>query len=51
MRAADPVSVLFVLTRWAVERDVQLPDLEVRCPSLEDIYLQLTDHPAEEAHR
>jgi ABC-2 type transport system ATP-binding protein len=43
MRAADPVSSLFVLTRWAVERDLRLPDLEVRRPSLEDVYLQLTD--------
>jgi ABC-2 type transport system ATP-binding protein len=49
VRAADPVSSLFVLTRWAVERDVQLPDLEVHRPSLEDIYLELTDTP-EEAH-
>jgi ABC-2 type transport system ATP-binding protein len=42
-RAADQVSSLFVLTRWAVERDLSLPDLEVRRPSLEDVYLQLTD--------
>jgi ABC-2 type transport system ATP-binding protein len=43
VRAADPVSSLFVLTRWAVERDLDLPDLEVRRPSLEDVYLHLTD--------
>ncbi len=47
VRAADPVSSLFVLTRWAVEHDLHLPDLEVRRPSLEDVYLQLTG----EAHR
>ena len=47
LRAADPVSSLFVLTRWAVEHDRQLPDLEVSRPSLEDIYLQLTDTPEE----
>jgi ABC-2 type transport system ATP-binding protein len=47
VRAADPVSSLFVLTRWAVEHDRQLPDLEVSRPSLEDIYLQLTDTPEE----
>jgi ABC-2 type transport system ATP-binding protein len=40
---ADAVSALFVLTRWAVEREVGLPDLEVRRPTLEDVYLQLTD--------
>ncbi len=43
MRMADPVASLFVLTRWAVEREISLPDLEVRRPSLEDVYLQLTD--------
>jgi len=47
--AVDPVSTLFVLTRWAIERDVSLLDLEVRRPSLEDVYLQLTDEP-KEAH-
>jgi ABC-2 type transport system ATP-binding protein len=47
VRAADPVSSLFVLTRWAVEHGWQLPDLEVSRPSLEDIYLQLTDTPEE----
>jgi ABC-2 type transport system ATP-binding protein len=50
MRTADPVSSLFVLSRWAVEHDLKLPDLEVRRPSLEDVYLQLTDTPRE-AHR
>jgi ABC-2 type transport system ATP-binding protein len=43
VRTANPVSSLFVLTRWAIEHDVNLPDLEVRRPSLEDVYLQLTD--------
>jgi ABC-2 type transport system ATP-binding protein len=50
VRTADPVSSLFVLSRWAVEHNLQLPDLEVRRPSLEDVYLQLTDTP-QEAHR
>jgi ABC-2 type transport system ATP-binding protein len=50
VRAADPVSSLLALTRWAVEHDISLPDLEVRRPSLEDIYLQITDAP-EEAHQ
>jgi ABC-2 type transport system ATP-binding protein len=47
VRAADPASSLFVLTRWAVERELSLADLEVRRPSLEDVYLQLTDSPKE----
>jgi len=46
-RSADPVSSLFVLTRWAIEHELNLPDLEVRRPSLEDVYLQLTDPPKE----
>ncbi len=47
--AADPVSSLFVLTRWAVERDLTLPDLELRRPSLEDVYLQLLERAKETA--
>jgi ABC-2 type transport system ATP-binding protein len=47
LRSADPVSSLFVLTRWAIEHELNLPDLEVRRPSLEDVYLQLTDPPKE----
>jgi ABC-2 type transport system ATP-binding protein len=43
VRAAEPAASLFVLCRWAVERDISLSDLEVRRPSLEDVYLQLTD--------
>ncbi len=49
IRAEDPVSAQFTLTRWAIEHNLTLPDLEVRRPSLEDVYLQLTD-ATEEAH-
>jgi ABC-2 type transport system ATP-binding protein len=49
LHVADPISSLFVLTRWAIEREVALPDLEVRRPSLEDVYLQLTN-ASTEAH-
>jgi ABC-2 type transport system ATP-binding protein len=38
----DPVSALFSLTRWALEHDHDLPDLELRRPTLEDVYLHLT---------
>jgi ABC-2 type transport system ATP-binding protein len=38
----DPVSALFSLTRWALEHDYELPDLELRRPTLEDVYLHLT---------
>jgi len=50
LRVEDPISPLFTLTRWAFEGNVELPSLEVRRPSLEDVYLQLTE-PHEEAHR
>jgi ABC-2 type transport system ATP-binding protein len=43
VRAADPVAPLRVLTQWATERHLPLPDLEVRRPTLEDVYLGLTD--------
>src|SRR5262249_55812088 len=39
----DPVPVLHTLTGWASERGSGLPALEVRRPSLEDVYLELTD--------
>jgi ABC-2 type transport system ATP-binding protein len=38
----DPVAVLHRLTGWAIERRVDLEALEVRRPSLEDVYLELT---------
>ena len=46
--AVEPVRPLQALTRWALENDEDLTDLTVGRPTLEDIYLQLTDaqeHP------
>ena len=40
---ADPTAVLHDLTGWALERKVQLDGLEVVRPSLEDVYLQITE--------
>ena len=37
----EPVPVLNRLTGWALERGVELEGLDVRRPSLEDIYLEL----------
>jgi ABC-2 type transport system ATP-binding protein len=37
-----PVPLLGELTSWAMDRGVDLPGLEVRRPSLEDVYLELT---------
>ena len=41
-----PTRGLHELTGWAVERGLALDDVEVRRPSLEDVYLQLTKEPA-----
>jgi ABC-2 type transport system ATP-binding protein len=38
----DPVAALNRLTGWALDRGVDLEGLEVRRPSLEDVYLSLT---------
>jgi ABC-2 type transport system ATP-binding protein len=42
VRSKEPVAVLGPLTRWAEGRGFDLADLEVRHPSLEDVYLELT---------
>ena len=42
----EPVAALNALTGWALERGLALADLEVRRPSLEDVYLELTQEPA-----
>jgi len=42
LRSATPTRTLARLTGWARERDLELPELEVRRPSLEDVYLRLT---------
>jgi ABC-2 type transport system ATP-binding protein len=44
---SNPVEVLHTLTAWALDRSVQLEGLEVRRPSLEDVYLELTSPEAE----
>jgi ABC-2 type transport system ATP-binding protein len=42
LRTPGTVDALHALTGWAVERGVDLPALEVRRPSLEDVYLDVT---------
>jgi len=39
----EPVADLNRITGWAIERGIELDQLEVRRPSLEDVYLELTD--------
>ena len=41
----DAVADVHRLLHWAVEEGIELDGLEVKRPSLEDVYLQLTDHP------
>jgi ABC-2 type transport system ATP-binding protein len=38
--------VLHALTGWAIGRAIELENLTVRRPSLEDVYLSLTDEAA-----
>ena len=38
-----PAAPLHALTEWALERGVDLADLQVGRPTLEDVYLRLTD--------
>jgi ABC-2 type transport system ATP-binding protein len=45
--SAAPVSDLHRLTGWALENGVQLDGLEVTRPSLEDVYLSLTEDEQE----
>jgi ABC-2 type transport system ATP-binding protein len=47
LRSPDTVAALNELTAWALERGATLQGLEVRRPSLEDVYLELTNGGAE----
>ena len=42
LRATSPITVLGPLIQWAERRGADLADLDVRRPSLEDVYLALT---------
>jgi ABC-2 type transport system ATP-binding protein len=46
LRTATPTRDLAPLLAWAAERDTELEGLTVSRPSLEDVYLQLTEEPA-----
>jgi ABC-2 type transport system ATP-binding protein len=39
----QPTAALHALTGWAIERGLELADLRVDRPSLEDVYLELTE--------
>ena len=53
MRTHSPIALLNRLTGWSLERGVELEGLEVRRPTLEDIYLELTEtgHDPEDGAR
>jgi ABC-2 type transport system ATP-binding protein len=42
LRTERPMADLHELTGWALDRGLELPDIELRRPTLEDIYLELT---------
>jgi ABC-2 type transport system ATP-binding protein len=44
IETATPTRLLNDLTTWAVAHGLELPNLEVTRPSLEDVYLELTNH-------
>jgi ABC-2 type transport system ATP-binding protein len=43
LRSESPLVHLQILANWALDRGFDLPDLDVHRPSLEEIYLELTD--------
>jgi ABC-2 type transport system ATP-binding protein len=45
----DPTGDLHQLTGWAIEHDVRLESLSVSPPTLEDVYLELTQDGAAES--
>jgi ABC-2 type transport system ATP-binding protein len=47
IRSESPLRHVRDLADWASARGVDLPDLDVRRPTLEDVYLALTDHERE----
>jgi ABC-2 type transport system ATP-binding protein len=44
-QSSDPLTVLGALARWAAARGVEVRDLAVSRPTLEDTYLRLTEQP------
>jgi ABC-2 type transport system ATP-binding protein len=43
VHSASPTADLHVLTAWALERGLELAELSLARPELEDIYLELVD--------
>ena len=47
LESRRPLADVKALADWALARGLDLPDLDVRRPSLEDVYLELTEAPPE----
>jgi ABC-2 type transport system ATP-binding protein len=45
LRTEAPLAALRDLAEWGLARGLELPDIEVRRPTLEDVYLELTTPP------
>jgi len=45
LRSTEPLADVRALADWALGRGIDLPDLEVRRPALEDVYLALAGSP------
>jgi ABC-2 type transport system ATP-binding protein len=43
IETGEVMATLHVLSGWAVEHALEVPDLQVHRPTLEDIYLGLTE--------
>jgi ABC-2 type transport system ATP-binding protein len=43
LESREPLADVKTLAEWALDRGLDLPDLDVRRPSLEDVYLELTE--------
>jgi ABC-2 type transport system ATP-binding protein len=41
--APEPIPVLYAISSWATQHSLPIPDISVQRPSLEDIYLRLTE--------
>jgi ABC-2 type transport system ATP-binding protein len=48
LRSESPLVHVQMLADWALGRGVDLPNLNIRRPSLEDVYLALTDPTAKD---
>jgi ABC-2 type transport system ATP-binding protein len=46
LESREPLADVKALAEWALERGLDIPDLDVRRPSLEDVYLELTEERA-----